>query len=243
MSLCRTLPLLAMLLTTGALAQDTEFSTFSSGNQQVHLLELFTSQGCSSCPPAEAWLSEFKHDPRLWRSVVPVAFHVDYWDGLGWRDRFADPAYSSRQRQYHRAGNLRSVYTPGFVISGSEWRGWFNRDQLPLPTTATGNLSATVQGNSFSASYTGGQPHSQLIGHVAILGFDLQTPVKAGENSRKTLDEDFVVLWHSSLSTSEGQWQIELPARKQFESSRLALAVWVHAPQSPTPLQATGGWF
>ena len=63
--------------------------TFESGPQRTHLLELFTSEGCSSCPPAEAWLSKLKADPRLWKDFVPLAFHVDYWDHLGWRDPFA----------------------------------------------------------------------------------------------------------------------------------------------------------
>jgi hypothetical protein len=64
-------------------------SVFESAPNKVHLLELFTSEGCSSCPPAEEWLTKLKQNPGLWRDFVPVAFHVDYWDHLGWRDRFA----------------------------------------------------------------------------------------------------------------------------------------------------------
>ena len=62
---------------------------FESGPTQVNLLELYTSEGCSSCPPAEAWLSEFSESEDLWRAVVPVSFHVDYWDNLGWKDIFS----------------------------------------------------------------------------------------------------------------------------------------------------------
>src|SRR5713226_2490390 len=69
---------------------------FESGPQKIHLLELFTSEGCSSCPPAEAWLSKLKSDPRLWKDFVPLAFHVDYWDRLGWRDRFSSRAWTER---------------------------------------------------------------------------------------------------------------------------------------------------
>ncbi|MDQ3115241.1 MAG: DUF1223 domain-containing protein [Verrucomicrobiota bacterium] len=67
---------------------------------RTHLLELFTSEGCSSCPPAEAWLSKLKDDPGLWRDFVPLAFHVDYWDRLGWRDPFASKVWTSRQYEY-----------------------------------------------------------------------------------------------------------------------------------------------
>ena len=69
---------------------------FTSGSNQVHLIELFSSEGCSSCPPAEQWLGGLREAPGLWRDFVPVAFHVDYWDRLGWRDRFSSPSYSER---------------------------------------------------------------------------------------------------------------------------------------------------
>ena len=63
--------------------------TFASTARQTSLLELYTSEGCSSCPPAEAWLSGLKDNPGLWRDFVPVAFHVDYWNYLGWRDKWS----------------------------------------------------------------------------------------------------------------------------------------------------------
>jgi len=66
-----------------------EPKTFESGDTQNSLIELFTSEGCSSCPPADAWISQLKESPDLWKKIVPVAFHVDYWNNLGWRDRFA----------------------------------------------------------------------------------------------------------------------------------------------------------
>src|SRR5438477_8950450 len=94
---------------------------FESGPQKVHLIELFTSQGCSSCPPAEAWLSKLKSEPRLWKDFVPLAFHVDYWDHLGWRDPFAAKEWTARQYEYSAKWKNESVYTPGFVLDGREW--------------------------------------------------------------------------------------------------------------------------
>jgi len=63
--------------------------TFTSPSQQTTLLELYTSEGCSSCPPADQWLSTLKNNPRLWKEIIPVAFHVDYWNDLGWKDEFS----------------------------------------------------------------------------------------------------------------------------------------------------------
>src|SRR5437868_3719162 len=71
---------------------------FQSGEDQTVLLELYTSEGCSSCPPAEQWMTQLKNAPGLWKSFVPVAFHVDYWDYLGWKDVLSSPNYSQRQR-------------------------------------------------------------------------------------------------------------------------------------------------
>src|SRR5881409_4325855 len=91
-----------------------EPKTFESGDTQSSLIELFTSEGCSSCPPAEKWLSALKSSSDLWKKAVPVAFHIDYWDHPGWRDRFAKPEFTSRQRRYAAAWGGDSVYTPGF---------------------------------------------------------------------------------------------------------------------------------
>ena len=107
------IPLLIATLT--AKAADRVFET---GPQKTHLIELFTSQGCSSCPPAEGWLSKLKSEPGLWKNFVPLAFHVDYWDRLGWRDPFAAKEWTARQYQYSTNWKSESVYTPGFVLDG-----------------------------------------------------------------------------------------------------------------------------
>src|SRR6266576_6091859 len=100
------------LLGAAALTSQSADRVFESGPQKVHLLELFTSQGCSSCPPAEAWLSKLKGEPGLWKDFVPLAFHVDYWDRLGWRDPWANKSFSDRQRAYAKQWRSDSVYTP-----------------------------------------------------------------------------------------------------------------------------------
>jgi hypothetical protein len=81
-----------------------EAMMFTSPTTQVPLIELYTSEGCSSCPPADRWLSALTQDARLWQGMVPVAFHVDYWDDIGWKDRFASPNHGLRQRHYALTG-------------------------------------------------------------------------------------------------------------------------------------------
>ena len=93
---------------------------FESGSQRTSLLELFTSEGCSSCPPAEAQFSRLKGDPGLWKQFVPVAWHVDYWDRLGWRDRFASQNSTARQYRYAALWHDDGVYTPAFVLDGTK---------------------------------------------------------------------------------------------------------------------------
>jgi hypothetical protein len=83
---------------------------FQSAERRAALLEVFTSEGCSSCPPAESWLSHLKEAPGLWNDFVPVAFHVDYWDYLGWRDRWASKEFSDRQRAFAQSWGIDSLY-------------------------------------------------------------------------------------------------------------------------------------
>ena len=114
----RTLCLLAILaicaFSQSALAEPI---SLTSSNHRVGLLELYTSEGCSSCPPADRWVSSLKDDPRVWKDLVPVAFHVDYWDYIGWRDQFASAAFSRRQQEYARQGAIDSVYTPALCTT------------------------------------------------------------------------------------------------------------------------------
>ena len=190
----------SLLLTASAVAGDT---IFQSGPQQAHLLELFTSEGCSSCPPAEEHLSNLQSDPRLWKQIVPVAFHVDYWDKLGWPDRFASPAYTERQQSYAREWGSGSVYTPEFVLDGHEFVG------AEIPVTSVSGGILTVKLNSSRILSVQYQPSAQSStvawqAHVATLGIALKTDVRAGENSGRHLRHDFVALSLLSLALHPG---------------------------------------
>ena len=214
---------------------------------RVTLIELFTSEGCSSCPPAEKWLNRAEARSDLWTRVVPVAFHVDYWDYIGWPDRFASRAHSLRQRKYREVGRTRGVYTPGFVIGGREWRGWFRDPTLDLPSDVdVGSISVDVRDGRFKARFEPvvDVPESLDL-HVARLGFDLVTPVRAGENHGRTLEHGFVVLGWSRHRMGSGGVGYEasgaLPAASN-PAPREAVAVWVSVPGDPFPIQAAGNW-
>jgi len=223
--------------------------SFNSGKSRTTLLELFTSEGCSSCPPADRWLSGLKEDPRLWKDIIPVAFHVDYWDYIGWKDTFSKPEYSARQRRYKADGFITSVYTPGFVINGREWRSWFNNRNLNLDTNNDGGeLSVTLDNGTITASYTPTREMTKtLLLNIAGLGNGISTKVIAGENKGKNMTHDFIVLTLNSypgdLSAKGFHWNIATPDTFSGLPEKSALAFWVTQKGDPTPMQATGGWY
>ena len=211
-----------------------------SGAAQVTLLELYTSQGCSSCPPAERWLNAYVEDDALWLAIVPVAFHVDYWDYIGWRDSYASPANSERQREYARLGNSRTVYTPGFFANGREWRGWVKRRGPRASDKQPGSLDVQVNDGRLEASFPANG--ASLLLNIAVLGCGIETDVTRGENRNRTLRQEFVSLAHAVHSSTSGQWRVAMPVYDGRDARRLGLAVWVSAADHPAPLQATGGW-
>ena len=236
--------LLVLTLLAAAPADADDAIQFSSGERRVVLLELYTSEGCSSCPPADRWLSGLKSDPGLWSDVVPVAFHVDYWNYLGWRDRFADDRYSDRQRRYRHEEAAGAVYTPGFFAGGAEWLGWRSGGKPQTSAAVVGPLRATVRGNQVEVRFEPAAAGSgKLNAHVALLGMHRQTAVLRGENRGRRLTHDFVVLDHSSGAMREraGGFDARLSIDRQ-DAADLAVAIWVESERRQAPLQATGGW-
>jgi hypothetical protein len=217
-------------------------TTFQSGPQRVALLEVYTSEGCSSCPPAESWLSEFKNQARLWKEIVPVAFHVDYWDGLGWKDRFAREEYTSRQRAYSEAWGTSSVYTPGFVYDGAEWKGWFNDSPLPEPgDRPAGKLEVVIRNQTATITFSENSGRQELEAHLVPMAMDVSSDVRAGENRGRKLAHTFVALdlISKKLDSKNGALTVELPFNY---SAAKAVAVWVTPVGSAKPVQAAGGY-
>ena len=209
---------------------------FESGPQKTHLIELFTSQGCSSCPPAEAWLSKLKAEPGLWKDFVPIAFHVDYWDRLGWRDPFAAKEWTARQYQYSEVWKNESVYTPGFVLDGREW---MDRSVPKLSSEKPGSLKLSIVNGKAIAEFVSANGATKDVDlHVTTLGFDLTTKVTAGENRGRNLGQDFVVLSLSNEKISGGKSDFAFNPDPRAG----AIAAWITLRNQIEPIQVVGGW-
>lgn len=158
------------------------------------VLELYTSEGCSSCPPADRWLSSL----RGRADVIALAFHVGYWDRLGWPDRFALPEATARQRQMAPHWGSQQVYTPQVVLNGRDWRGW-HREPIPRPTPAPGmpaiRLLLERDGTSVLARIgpSANGSNAALSGYWVVLEDLHASQVKAGENAGETLHHNHVV--------------------------------------------------
>ena len=176
-----------------------------------------------------------------------MAFHVDYWDRLGWRDRFAKPAFTARQQRYAAAWGGDSVYTPGFVVNGKEWRIWFVDNVPPASSTKVGVFRVSLGGDrKINATFTPATTHSgPLALNVALLGNDLESDVKHGENSGRKLRHDFVVLQlaQSEMTNQGNLWTgTVLLSTNAGTDKPTALAAWVKPAETAPPIQATGGW-
>jgi hypothetical protein len=235
-------------LTALAMPLHAQNIVFKNAGAKATLVELYSSEGCSSCPPAEAWISNLKTSPGLWTDLFPVVFHVDYWDGLGWPDRFAKPAYTKRQRNYAVQLGQDSVYTPEFVTSGREWRGWFHGEQRPPAATETsGELMLQVgEGGKqisalFSPSSQGGTQSYTV--NVALLGVNVLSDVERGENGGRQLHHDFVVLDFESKSMQLGQVLQSGPLELKPSTDDLpgAIVAWVSDAHGSI-VQVAGGW-
>jgi hypothetical protein len=163
-----------------------------SGATVPVVVELYTSEGCSSCPPADRWLTGLKGRD----GVVALAFHVDYWDSLGWKDRFAQAQFTQRQNATQHTSGARFAYTPQVILDSRDAPNW----PTYSPSSLQGKAVATVAlkldhdatGLALTVSPGSGAP-AKLSGYVAVVDDGMQTHVGAGENRGETLRQDGVV--------------------------------------------------
>jgi len=224
--------------------------TATSPAHTVALVELFTSEGCSSCPPADAWLRGLPGSGYGADKVVPLALHVDYWDYIGWKDRFASGRYSDRQRMYSAIGNSRFVYTPQVVFDGRDFRGWsggaFDRavreaNAKPARATITVSLdepSTGVAQVKVGAELPKGVDRSGVALYVAAYENGHSTSVKAGENRGATLEHDYVVRQWFGPIAFDGAGRAEFTERITH-SGRGGVAAFVQSRRTGDVLQAT----
>ncbi len=198
-------PILRLLPTLACLVSSALLGTPAQALDRPILVELFTSQGCSSCPPAEELLVELARNRR---DVLALGFHVDYWDRLGWKDPFSSPAATARQRSYSRTLGTDQVYTPQMVVEG---RIDVLGSDSAAAATAIGKSAAETgpripmklirRGEGFSASIGSGAGDARVL----LVGYDSlhETAVRRGENAGRTVSQANVVRSVQPL----GEWR------------------------------------
>jgi hypothetical protein len=183
----------------------------ASADRAPALVELYTSEGCSSCPPADRWLSGLKGRES---EVIALAFHVNYWDNLGWPDRFASRATTERQHRLQRAAGAPYVYTPQVIVNGRDQRAWSGAALPRLPATPVA-LALQREGARVSARVAA-PPGQALAGYWAVVEDGHASRVKAGENAGATLTHDHVVTLYRPLEPwtaqrAEQSFALDLP--------------------------------
>jgi hypothetical protein len=167
------------------------------------VVELFTSQGCSSCPPADAFLTDLTHQRR---DILPLAFHVTYWDNLGWKDPYSLDAATARQRDYARHLGEDGVYTPQMVVDGVKGFVGSSRAEglSAIASAARKPISVSVARDAGALLVMVGEGVGKA--QVLLIGFDPahETPIGRGENRGRTLLESNVVRSLTSIATWSG---------------------------------------
>lgn len=222
----------------------------TSGPQRATLVELYTSEGCNSCPPADRWFSRLPVGSGS--PAIPLAFHVDYWDHIGWKDRFASPAWSERQREVARRGGARIVYTPQVLLDGRDlkWHSGSAFEQaldqaVARAPGATIRVRMARRGGALEieaeAGLTGGREAEADL-YAAITQNGLRTDVKAGENKGERLVHDHVVRSLAKVGAvgpSRRSVAFSRPLGPDGKAEDLAVVVWAEDRATGRVLQAT----
>ena len=183
----------------------------SHASNSFVLVELFTSEGCSSCPPADELLARFQKEYKS--NVYVLGFHVDYWNSLGWKDQFSDPSYSKRQQEYAGVFHLNSIYTPQVIVNGKFQ--FVGSDEHQLRRTMDEELKSSsgfplILGANVSAKkevqvyYQTDSLHAQFL-HLALIQFHASTQVKKGENQGRQLQHVNLVRDFKTLLIDRGK--------------------------------------
>lgn len=184
----RLLAILTTAATLPALATAADTCSVRSAGAAPLVVELYTSEGCNSCPPADRWLSTLKGRA----DVVSLAFHVDYWDRLGWKDRFASPAWTQRQQEVVPRSGARFSYTPQVLVNGRDYRQWPSLPAASRTAGAAVELQIERDGAGYVARVAGAGAR-ELSGYWAVTEDGHRTQVKSGENAGVALEHDAVV--------------------------------------------------
>ncbi len=207
-----------------------------SGATLTPVVELYTSEGCSSCPPADRWASTLE-GPAAQGRVVVQAFHVGYWDYIGWVDRFASPAYTARQRQIAAANGLRSIYTPQVVRNGQDWRDEDRVLAAGEPARARISLQRSAD-NLFEASVAPLQGDAAWSAYWTVTEHGHSSRVSAGENRGELLQHDFVVRQYTPVGSYQGAQKLRFNSIAADGQHARQVNLVVFDPRTGKPLQA-----
>lgn len=236
--------ILSCLLALPAFAA--EKLTVVSSPQQTAVVELYTSEGCSSCPPADQWFEALIDVPKEELDVLALAFHVDYWDYIGWKDRFGSPKHTSRQRQLGANNNQGSIYTPEFFVDGAEARGTRNViEKIRISNNKTAvlqlKLSVSKEGETLRLELqTASEDTLPEILHSRFLVYEsqLSSDVTRGENSGETLSHQQVVRYMSPALRLEDNSRHEINIDPDWQLANIGIAAMITSPGNETYLQA-----
>ncbi|MDG4810026.1 DUF1223 domain-containing protein [Micromonospora sp. WMMD1120] len=213
------------------------------------VVELFTSQGCNSCPPAEELLTEIERDAReRAEPIFGLGFHVDYWDDLGWPDQFADPAHTARQQAYARAFGTRGLYTPQMVVNGGvEFVGSDRRRAADAIATALATPPATAlaasvaerNGRRMAVDYRVEPPPERTVLNVAVAQRGLRSEIARGENAGRTLRQDNVVRAFASVGLDSARGRVELTTPPDLDPGDAVVVAYVQREGSGSIVGAT----
>jgi hypothetical protein len=206
--------LAALVVCTLPVHAPAESCSAKSPQHTAALVELYTSEGCSSCPPADKWLSTLgKPAVAPGGLVVPIALHVDYWDYIGWKDPYAKREFSARQRKLAALGRASFVYTPQVLLQGRDFRGWGSSAFDDAVASINARMAKAAISLAIDPQKTGAlaiQTRAELLDpgqhgdaalYLAAYENKLVSEVKAGENEGRTLAHDFVVLeWSGPIA-------------------------------------------
>jgi len=224
-----------------------------SGPNTTALVELYTSEGCSSCPPADRWLSSLAERGYVPQRVVPIALHVDYGDYIGWKDPYAKRDFSLRQRKLTQLQRLALVYTPQVLVQGHDFRGWGTaafdeavakinagpaRARLSLEIVSMKSDALAVRA---TAEVLDAREREAASLYLAVYENRLESQVTRGENRGRRLAHDHVVLeWHGPIAFAEPRLAAErlLPLLPKAVPANSGLVGFVQNRRSAEVLQA-----
>lgn len=237
-----------LLFSRPSLAEAPQLVSAVSPANRVALLELYTSEGCSSCPPADRFMSRLKNSDIGDRQLIPLSFHVTYWDYIGWRDRFANARYDDRQRRQAMLNASRTVYTPQFMINGKDYRRYrsLDKDVQHISAEAAAyqlRLAAIPQTDTIAVELNIKrllENSGKAVAYIALYEHGLTSEVTDGENEGERLHHDYVVRELKGpypLEQDQAGFKIAF-ARRDYKIGDSGIVAFVQKPLSSEVLQA-----